>query len=431
MLGPWREADWATALAQLPQAGTRAHAGLIYMQVNLWSPWTKLLAHAAHANQAGVTVYFVGPKLPFELVEVCPSCGWLPLDEARIHKLLSRLGLRLHAQRRVGPRKLCDLKPLWPAMLPEISARHEWIGYADSDIIFGDLAAEVAHLQPKDELLTPAAFYPQPLSNGNFLLMRSVPKMLNAYNRSPDLHKMLAAFRYQGFDEWGLAKRGSMMRVYQDMLFAGELVARPTMRLLVQDAIIINGASFPMVDSFGANVSFEWTQGKLVAQRDGVCVCPDDVIPQFGLTVCDECLAKRGSIRAGIMLHRRVEILGFHFQEWKKRWRKREIIRLTHAAANGQLEYSRVPLASPSCSSERVASTGFYLVPRGFRCGQPMQQHVSQPPLQTESRHQHRFPPDWQMGVECATMMAPQLWGCAKGKGRGKIGARRVDDAML
>ena len=32
----------------------------------------------------------------------------------------------------------------------------------------------------------------------------------------------------------------------------------------------------------------------------GVCVCPDDVIPQFGLTVCDECIAKRGSIRMGI-----------------------------------------------------------------------------------------------------------------------------------
>jgi hypothetical protein len=36
--------------------------------------------------------------------------------------------------------------------------------------------------------------------------------------------------------------------------------------------------------------------------------------------VCDECLAKRGSVRTDVMLHRRLEILGFHFQEWKKRW---------------------------------------------------------------------------------------------------------------
>ena len=331
-LGPWTANDFATAIARLPAAGAGVRAGLIYMQVNLWSPWTELLAQVAHANRAGVTVYFVGPRLPFDLSAMCPGCGWLPLDEEGIHRQLAPLGVRLTAGRRVGPRKLCDLKPLWPAMLPELSARHEWIGYADSDIIFGDLAAEVARLQPADELLTPAAFYPQPLSNGNFLLMRSVPKMLRAYERSADLAKMLAAFRYQGFDEWGLARRGSMMSVFQQMLFAGELVARPTSRLLIQDAIIVSGATFPMIDSFGANVTIEWAAGRLVAQRDGVCVCPDDAIPQFGLTVCDECLAKRGSVRTDVMLHRRLEILGFHFQEWKKRWRKREYLKLRQVA---------------------------------------------------------------------------------------------------
>jgi hypothetical protein len=281
-------------------------------------------------------------------------------------------------------------------MLPELSARHEWIGYADSDIIFGDLAAEVARLQPADELLTPAAFYPQPLSNGNFLLMRSVPKMLRAYERSADLAKMLAAFRYQGFDEWGLARRGSMMSVFQQMLFAGELVARPTSRLLIQDAIIVSGATFPMIDSFGANVTIEWTAGRLVAQRDGVCVCPDDAIPQFGLTVCDECLAKRGSVRTDVMLHRRLEILGFHFQEWKKRWRKREYLKLRQVALGLGSSSRGVPVsqrnrtlvalplaALPSCSAERIAAMGFHVVARGFRCG-PVQ--VRRPPPPSPAR---------------------------------------------
>lgn len=434
-LGPWMTADWTAAIAQLPAAGASARAGLIYLQVNLWSPWTEKLAQMAHANRAGMTVYFVGPRLPFDLSRVCPGCGWLPLDDAGIHRQLATLGLRLTAGRRVGPRKLCDLKPLWPAMLPELSARHEWIGYADSDIVFGDLASEVARLQPADELLTPAAFYPQPLSNGNFLLMRAVPKMLRAYERSADLHKMLAAFRYQGFDEWGLARRGSMMSVFQDMLLAGELVARPTRRLLIQDTIIVSGTTYPMLDSFGANVSFDWSDGRLLAQRDGVCVCPDDAIPQFGLTVCDECLAKRGSVRSGIVLHRRLEILGFHFQEWKKRWRKREIQKLQKqwqmgagAAAQSHMATNQPPDAMPSCAAAREAPSGFHVVARGFRCGRsPL---ASPPPQQqaltaARTRRSSRFPPDWPSGVDCSSMMAPQLWGCGA-KGRRGGGARAL-----
>lgn len=426
-LGPWTANDYVTAIARLPAAGAGVRAGLIYMQVNLWSPWTELLAQVAHANRAGVTVYFVGPRLPFDLSAMCPGCGWLPLDEEGIHRQLAPLGVRLTAGRRVGPRKLCDLKPLWPAMLPELSARHEWIGYADSDIIFGDLAAEVARLQPADELLTPAAFYPQPLSNGNFLLMRSVPKMLRAYERSADLAKMLAAFRYQGFDEWGLARRGSMMSVFQQMLFAGELVARPTSRLLIQDAIIVSGATFPMIDSFGANVTIEWAAGRLVAQRDGVCVCPDDAIPQFGLTVCDECLAKRGSVRTDVMLHRRLEILGFHFQEWKKRWRKREYLKVRQVAlglggssrsvpvSQRNRTLAALPLAAlPSCSTERIAAVGFHVVARGFRCGSVLLRRPPSPsPLSTHtSKRSARFPPDWPEGADCASRLSPQLWGC-------------------
>mmetsp|Transcript_22881 Transcript_22881/g.58185 ORF Transcript_22881/g.58185 Transcript_22881/m.58185 type:complete len:149 (-) Transcript_22881:463-909(-) len=94
-LGPWTNDDWSAAVAKLPVSGTRSRAGLIYLQVNLWSPWVRMLAQSAHANRAGVTVYFVGPRLPFDLGVACPGCGWLPLDDAGIHRQLATLGLRL------------------------------------------------------------------------------------------------------------------------------------------------------------------------------------------------------------------------------------------------------------------------------------------------------------------------------------------------
>lgn len=428
-LGPWTDADWQAAVSRLPAAGRGARAGLIYMQINPWAPWAEFLAHAAHANRAGVTVYFVGPRLPFTLSTVCPGCGWLPLNGQTVLDRLGTLGLRMMANRKPGPRKLCDFKPIWPAMLPEVSARHEWIGYADSDILFGDLASEVARLQPADELLVPASFFPQPLSNGNFLLMRSVPKMIRAYERSPDLRKMMLAFHYQGFDEWGLAQRGSMMSVYQEMLLGGELVARPTQRLLVQDAVIVTGAPFPTVDSFGANVSFKWADGKLVATRAGVCLCPDDSIPQFGLTFCDRCLAQRGSVLRDVITHRRVEILGFHFQEWKKRWRKKEIAMLTERAG---VRDAAQPFAAPSCSVANGDGTaGFHMNSQGFRCGpQGAVAGFDSRRTRQVKGMMSTIHKDWPTGVDCFAALAPQLWGCkghqkrAKGRRHGANGAK-------
>ena len=253
--------------------------------------------------------------------------------------------------------------------------------------------------------------------------MRAVPKMIRAYERSHDLRKMMLAFHYQGFDEWGLSQRGSMMSVYQDMLLQGELVVRPTRRLLIQDAVIITGATFPMVDSFGANVSIEWSEGKLLAARDGVCVCPDDTIPQFGLTFCDRCLAKRGTVLRNVITHRRLEIFGFHFQEWKKRWRKRELKMLQ--ARRGERDEALT--AAPSCTGGGGA-VSFQVLATGFRCGrgvsarQPQGVHIN-----VHDHSGHAIVRDWPSGVDCAEVVAPQVWGCSP-NGIGKkphVGARR------
>ena len=57
-------------------------------------------------------------------------------------------------------------------------------------------------LQPSDELLTPPSFFPHPLANGAFLLVRSTPKLLLAFNRSRNTRALLLDRTNRLFDEW-------------------------------------------------------------------------------------------------------------------------------------------------------------------------------------------------------------------------------------
>lgn len=354
--------SWPTALSQLGANARRA--GLLYVHFGPWPPWLWVLAQGAAVQAATINFYFIGDPLPLDLAAECPmNCHWLPLNS---HGLLDRIELLLNVSRSnvsgivdangaplggyYGTRKLCDLKPFWPALFPELTSRHEWIGYADDDIVFGDLASEVAHLGKEDELLVPVAFYPEPLANGNFLLMRANLKMVHAYRRSAWRQVLRSPF-YMRFDEWGgeldhydanasssgrrVASEGgfdhdgegsaTMRAVYSDMVLSGELCARPTRRLLVQDTIVQLGRHFPSLNTFGGQTELRWMRdGRLIAERIGPCVCPRNVVAQFGLSMCSQCLRNPGANLKQVTTHRRLEVLGFHFLYWKKNWRMRE-----------------------------------------------------------------------------------------------------------
>jgi hypothetical protein len=139
---------WESAVADLPSLGSVA--GLLYLQVGAaWPPYVSFILRAASAN-AAISFYFLGPELD---TSACPNCFRLPLDEAFV---LERIETQLNITRdsvQLAPRKLCDLKPMWPAMFPELASRHAWIGYSDYDILYGNLASEVANLQDSDEML--------------------------------------------------------------------------------------------------------------------------------------------------------------------------------------------------------------------------------------------------------------------------------------
>ena len=116
-----------------------------------------------------------------------------------------------------------------------------------------------------------------------------------------------------------------------------------------QDVIIIRKRRYPRIDDYGAKVVFHWRRGKLNVERDGPCICPKDVVPIYGITVCLECFHNPGVVLQ-TQQKRRLEVLGFHFSAWKKRWREK----------NGAV----IAAAVPECA----AGTDFDLTPDGFRC---------------------------------------------------------------
>ena len=296
--------------------------------------------------------------MDFDLAAVCPRCAYVPFGADDVLERVERhLGVRRSEVRRLSGRKVCDLKPLWPALFPELTARHDWLGYADTDIAFGDLSSEVERLLPNDDLLVPMSYYPYPLSNGNLLLMRTSQKMVHAFRRSRNWQLMLKSW-YMGFDEWGTITQSngirdarSMAAVYLDMVLSGQLNARPSRRMLAQDTVIIRGMLYPTINAH-AKLGLWWRDGRLITERFGPCYCPNDVIPQYSITACEQCLDNPGRLFKGVVTHRRLEVLGLHFQSWKRRFS------LARAARNASV----VPICDEP--TRYVFSIG----PRGFKC---------------------------------------------------------------
>ena len=79
----------------------------------------------------------------------CANCARLPLDLPSLRDRVRRHLLNVSAVAQFGAkgnaaRKLCDLVPMWPALFPELSARHAFIGITEQDMLPGDLSSEFA-----------------------------------------------------------------------------------------------------------------------------------------------------------------------------------------------------------------------------------------------------------------------------------------------
>lgn len=313
--------DWNTAFNRLRHRRA-ARVALLYLNLGAWPPWTRFILHAAAANR-DVDFYFLGAPLD---TSDCTNCARLPLslhslrERVRQH-LLNDSAVEQFGAKGSAARKLCDLVPMWPALVPELSARHAFIGITEQDMLPGNLSAEFARLSDADDMMLPLERFPQPLTDANFMVFRSQPKMLQAFRRVPGWEKVITSNRHVRFDEW-VVEPPSIMVAFQEMLLSSQLRVQPTQRFLVQDVVIIRKRRYPRIDDYGANVVFRWRSGHLRVERHGPCICPKDVVPIYGITTCLECFHNPGVVLP-TQTHRHLEVLGFHFSAWKKvfKWR--------------------------------------------------------------------------------------------------------------
>jgi hypothetical protein len=360
--GPWEKDIQATE--QFPAAlkavkdrlGTPTKAAILYLQMGPWPPYIKYVVKSAAANN-GTTFYFLGPH--FEEVDDCANCAWLPFDiNLAKTRIQANLGVSVSDMDHLYPAKLCDLKPAWPTLFPELATRHEWIGFADHDIIFGDLDSEVNAVSQDADLLVPKGFYPQPLANGNLMLFRTTKKMLQAFKNAGNWEDVVRDHNYLGFDEWWGVKP-SMMEILVDMHLKGKITVAPTLRPLIQDFTVTHpGGMYGAGMDQNASVQLYWAHGRLAAKRHGMCICPDPNAWQFAfmpLSGCSECMRKpEGGLMPEVTVNRTVEALGFHFQAWKKKksWKSCSGVQYN---CDGWM---------PSCKEK----PGFHFGVRGFSC---------------------------------------------------------------
>lgn len=100
------------------------------------------------------------------------------------------------------PYKLCDFKPAYGFLFPEIIEGYEFWGYSDLDVIFGDIRRFITDtLLKKYDLITVHEDY----TTGVFTIFRNCKKMNTLFMKSNDYKKVFSESRSFYFDETNFA----------------------------------------------------------------------------------------------------------------------------------------------------------------------------------------------------------------------------------
>lgn len=166
-----------------------------------------------------------------------------------------KLGLLVNFE---DPYKLCDFKPTYGLIFSELFEGYDFWGYADIDIIYGNIRAFMTdELLSSFELISVRHDY----LTGNFALYQNNEKTKTLFQRSKDYKKVLSSYEHYCFDEcnflWNELEEGknifdlpcrieSMTHVIKTMETNGQLKVH-------LDFIIIEGVPGNIV----------WNEGKV------------------------------------------------------------------------------------------------------------------------------------------------------------------------
>lgn len=140
------------------------------------------------------------------------------------------------------------------------------------------------------------------------MLFRSEARVLDIFRRHQGWHSAVTTPGYNVYDEWhGKAPEASFMNALLEEHLNGRLKPRPTSRLFLQDVV----GPHNLWDK-PAQVRIDWARGALAASYDGPCVCAKDIVQQFSIAQCAQCVRNAGEKLAGVVVHRKLEILAYH-----------------------------------------------------------------------------------------------------------------------
>ena len=231
------ESDAFSSAAQPHKVGTLAGFFLLCLG-RPWPSYTTEFALSASYAADVATFYMLGNPNTTARSVCGEACRWLAHDKMTIAQRIRRiLNISLSAQLWMS-RLDCafELKPFLPALFPELTARHQWIGYVDYDGVVGDLSSVLGALRfdTRSNVLVPER-YAGVVANGNFLLYRAETALIHAFRRSPGwMLRLTTREDCFGFDEFygRLGHHLCMSHVMQAMLRDGLLRLR-FLRMLI------------------------------------------------------------------------------------------------------------------------------------------------------------------------------------------------------
>lgn len=118
----------------------------------------------------------------------------MSLDEIK-QRATQRLGFRINLMR---PYKLCDLRPAFAYVFPEIIHGYQFWGHGDIDVIYGDILSFLTEeILNKYDVISNNKDY----ISGSFALFRNIPVINKLFLDSSGYKKAFTSSRNMGFDE--------------------------------------------------------------------------------------------------------------------------------------------------------------------------------------------------------------------------------------
>mmetsp|Transcript_63142 Transcript_63142/g.104995 ORF Transcript_63142/g.104995 Transcript_63142/m.104995 type:complete len:438 (+) Transcript_63142:189-1502(+) len=203
-----------------------------------WPSYTTLLLRTIASNSL-FDFFFISDRPPADSLPPNAKFSYLTLT-GLLQRLNRSVGLRLHdaAALRVEDRfrpiiggisskdysaaKTNDLKPLWGEAFADLLDGYRWWGYAQEDILLGNLSACISPFVLENfDVISPERFPYN--ASGTFMLLRNTPHITRLWRGSMDVGAILSDPTYAVFDEWWGPARDHFPKLIGKEVAAGRL----------------------------------------------------------------------------------------------------------------------------------------------------------------------------------------------------------------